>query len=279
MRVSWRSRRRHRRARSEGRFDRRRQRARAGARSGRDRRHPARPPRARGRLRARGAKRRARRARPLRGGRARGWQTGSSSPAPLLADRPSLPRHAGQARLRRVPRGGDPRRRGRRPGARPVAPRRPAPRCARGGPCRDAPPTASRSASTTAPISPSSRAPTSSTWGRTTSPSRLRGPSACRSASPRTRLPRSTRRGPTTSPSVPCTRRRRRKAGPRSASSSSGYAAANATLPWFAIGGIDAANVADVVAAGATRVAVVRAIVEADDPERAARELRAALPD
>ena len=39
------------------------------------------------------------------------------------------------------------------------------------------------------------------------------------------------------------------------------------------------ANVADVVAAGATRVAVVRAIVEADDPERAARELRAALPD
>ena len=57
------------------------------------------------------------------------------------------------------------------------------------------------------------------------------------------------------------------------------YAAATATLPWFAIGGIEAANVADVVAAGATRVAVVRAIVEADDPERAARELRAALPD
>ena len=53
------------------------------------------------------------------------------------------------------------------------------------------------------------------------------------------------------------------------------YAAANAKLPWFAIGGIDASNVADVVAAGATRVAVVRAIVEADDPERAARELRA----
>lgn len=56
------------------------------------------------------------------------------------------------------------------------------------------------------------------------------------------------------------------------------YAAANATLPWFAIGGIDASNVADVVAAGATKVAVVRAIVEADDPERAARELREALP-
>ncbi|HUC34449.1 MAG TPA: thiamine phosphate synthase [Gaiellaceae bacterium] len=56
------------------------------------------------------------------------------------------------------------------------------------------------------------------------------------------------------------------------------YAAANAKLPWFAIGGIDASNVADVVAAGAARVAVVRAIVEADDPERAARELREALP-
>jgi thiamine-phosphate pyrophosphorylase len=56
------------------------------------------------------------------------------------------------------------------------------------------------------------------------------------------------------------------------------YAAANARLPWFAIGGIDESNVAEVVAAGATRVAVVRAIVEADDPERAARVLRAALP-
>jgi thiamine-phosphate pyrophosphorylase len=56
------------------------------------------------------------------------------------------------------------------------------------------------------------------------------------------------------------------------------YAAANAKLPWFAIGGIDTSNVAAVVAAGATRIAVVRAIVEADDPERAARELRKALP-
>jgi thiamine-phosphate pyrophosphorylase len=56
------------------------------------------------------------------------------------------------------------------------------------------------------------------------------------------------------------------------------YAAANSKLPWFAIGGIDASNIRDVVAAGATRVAVVRAIFEADDPERAARELRDALP-
>ena len=55
------------------------------------------------------------------------------------------------------------------------------------------------------------------------------------------------------------------------------YAAANAKLPWFAIGGIDQSTVHQVVAAGATRVAVVRAIVEADDPERAARGLRDAL--
>jgi thiamine-phosphate pyrophosphorylase len=55
------------------------------------------------------------------------------------------------------------------------------------------------------------------------------------------------------------------------------YAAAHASVPWFAIGGINRANVEDVVAAGATRVAVVRAIVEAADPEAAARELRAAL--
>lgn len=56
------------------------------------------------------------------------------------------------------------------------------------------------------------------------------------------------------------------------------YAAAHAKMPWFAIGGIDEANVEDVVAAGATRIAVVRAIAEAGDPERAAAALRAALP-
>lgn len=55
------------------------------------------------------------------------------------------------------------------------------------------------------------------------------------------------------------------------------YAAAHATQPWFAIGGIDRTNVEQVVAAGATRVAVVRAIADAPDPEAAARELRAAL--
>jgi thiamine-phosphate pyrophosphorylase len=49
-------------------------------------------------------------------------------------------------------------------------------------------------------------------------------------------------------------------------------------VPWFAIGGIDAANVSQVVAAGARRIVVVRAIRDADDPERAAAVLRGALP-
>ena len=55
------------------------------------------------------------------------------------------------------------------------------------------------------------------------------------------------------------------------------YAAEHARVPWFAIGGIDASNAAEVIAAGATRLAVVRAIGDAPDPERAARELREAL--
>ena len=47
--------------------------------------------------------------------------------------------------------------------------------------------------------------------------------------------------------------------------------------PWFAIGGIDAANLAEVTEAGARRVVVVRAITDADEPTAAARELRDAL--
>jgi thiamine-phosphate pyrophosphorylase len=57
------------------------------------------------------------------------------------------------------------------------------------------------------------------------------------------------------------------------------YAAGRARAPWFAIGGIDASTVGDVVSAGARRIAVVRAIGEADDPEREASDLRGALPD
>ena len=43
--------------------------------------------------------------------------------------------------------------------------------------------------------------------------------------------------------------------------------------PWFAIGGIDAGNLDEVLEAGARRVVVVRAITEADDPGAAAADL------
>jgi thiamine-phosphate diphosphorylase len=54
-------------------------------------------------------------------------------------------------------------------------------------------------------------------------------------------------------------------------------AARIARLPWFAIGGIDPDNVGEVVAAGARRVVVVRAIRDAEDPAAAARDLRDAV--
>ena len=47
--------------------------------------------------------------------------------------------------------------------------------------------------------------------------------------------------------------------------------------PWFAIGGIDLDTVGEVLAAGARRIVVVRAITAAPDPEAAARALRARL--
>ena len=55
------------------------------------------------------------------------------------------------------------------------------------------------------------------------------------------------------------------------------YAAHHAAVPWFPIGGIDATTIDEVVEAGATRVAVVRAITDARNPESAARALRRAL--
>jgi thiamine-phosphate pyrophosphorylase len=55
------------------------------------------------------------------------------------------------------------------------------------------------------------------------------------------------------------------------------YAAAKATIPWFAIGGIDLCNIDEVVSAGARRAVVVRAIRDAADPANAARSLRDAL--
>lgn len=48
--------------------------------------------------------------------------------------------------------------------------------------------------------------------------------------------------------------------------------------PWFAIGGIDHERISEVLDAGATRIVVVRAITEAEDPQAAAMALAARLP-
>ena len=48
--------------------------------------------------------------------------------------------------------------------------------------------------------------------------------------------------------------------------------------PWFAIGGVELATVEQVVAAGASRIVVVRAITDAEDPTAAAAELLSRLP-
>jgi thiamine-phosphate pyrophosphorylase len=53
--------------------------------------------------------------------------------------------------------------------------------------------------------------------------------------------------------------------------------AASVEVPWFAIGGIDAGGLDDVLAAGAWRIAVVRAVANAADPRAAAAELAARL--
>ena len=54
-------------------------------------------------------------------------------------------------------------------------------------------------------------------------------------------------------------------------------AAARIRIPWVAIGGIDLGNLQSARGAGATRVAVVRAIFAAKDPENAAREFKLQL--
>ena len=54
-------------------------------------------------------------------------------------------------------------------------------------------------------------------------------------------------------------------------------AALGTDRPWFAIGGIDAGNLDEVLAAGATRIVVVRALTQAPDPHAAASALRARL--
>ncbi|MGA8545583.1 MAG: thiamine phosphate synthase, partial [Mycobacterium sp.] len=47
--------------------------------------------------------------------------------------------------------------------------------------------------------------------------------------------------------------------------------------PWFAIGGIDADRLPEVLEAGARRIVVVRAITAAEDPRAAAERLSSAL--
>ena len=53
--------------------------------------------------------------------------------------------------------------------------------------------------------------------------------------------------------------------------------AVGTSVPVFAIGGIDASNIALLTAAGVRRACVVRAVGEAPDPEAATRDLRAML--
>jgi thiamine-phosphate pyrophosphorylase len=56
------------------------------------------------------------------------------------------------------------------------------------------------------------------------------------------------------------------------------WAAANIRIPWFAIGGINLDNVDEVVAAGAQRICVVSAILNADDLAAACRRFKDRLP-
>ncbi len=55
------------------------------------------------------------------------------------------------------------------------------------------------------------------------------------------------------------------------------YAAEHSPVPFYAIGGIDARNIGEVLQAGADRICVLRAIAAAADPQAAARELRGRL--
>ena len=55
------------------------------------------------------------------------------------------------------------------------------------------------------------------------------------------------------------------------------YAATHSPIPWYAIGGINTNNVQDVLGAGAERVAVVRAMMEAENPTLVAQYFLAQL--
>jgi thiamine-phosphate pyrophosphorylase len=56
------------------------------------------------------------------------------------------------------------------------------------------------------------------------------------------------------------------------------WAAAHATVPWFAIGGINLQTINAVLAAGANRICVVSAILNATDIAKACSEFRRRLP-
>jgi len=55
------------------------------------------------------------------------------------------------------------------------------------------------------------------------------------------------------------------------------WAAANVTIPWFAIGGINSTTIEPVLEAGATRVCIVSAILNAPDVAEACAEFRRQL--
>ncbi|MDD5139542.1 MAG: thiamine phosphate synthase [Verrucomicrobiales bacterium] len=55
------------------------------------------------------------------------------------------------------------------------------------------------------------------------------------------------------------------------------WAAANATVPWFAIGGVNLQTIDELLAAGAKRICVVSAILNAPDIARACAEFRRKL--
>lgn len=57
------------------------------------------------------------------------------------------------------------------------------------------------------------------------------------------------------------------------------HAASHGRLPWFATGGINSQTAPAIIAAGATRLVVVRAITQARKPRVAAEELRRLLGD
>jgi thiamine-phosphate pyrophosphorylase len=55
------------------------------------------------------------------------------------------------------------------------------------------------------------------------------------------------------------------------------FASRNSKLPFFAVGGVEPHNTGAIAAAGAQRIAVVRAITESSDPERSAAVLKAEI--